>query len=35
VCEEDWSLKPSDTPLPAPVAEGREPFLVIGAVAGG
>src|SRR5579872_3137038 len=34
-CEEDLSLQPPDTPLPAPVAEGREPFLIIGAIAGG
>jgi len=34
-CEEDLSLQPPDTPLPASVAEGREPFLIIGAIAGG
>ena len=34
-CEEDWSHAASDAPLPAAVAEGREPFLVIGAMAGG
>jgi hypothetical protein len=34
-CEEDLSLQPSDVPLPVPVAEGREPFLIIGAIAGG
>ena len=34
-CEEDISLDPPDDPLPEPVAEGREPFLVIGAMAGG
>ncbi len=34
-CEEDLSLLPSDVPLPEPVAEGREPFLIIGAIAGG
>jgi hypothetical protein len=34
-CEEDLSLQPFDTPLPAPVAEGREPLLIIGAIAGG
>lgn len=34
-CEEDWSHEPQDTPLPAAVAQGSEPFLVVGAVAGG
>ena len=34
-CKEDLSLDPPDTPLPAAVLEGREPFLVIGAMAGG
>ena len=34
-CEEDWSHEPVDAPLPEPVARGREPLLVIGAVAGG
>jgi molybdopterin converting factor small subunit len=34
-CEEDLSHEPPDAPLPAPVVEGREPFLVIGAMAGG
>ena len=34
-CQEDLSLDPPDKPLPAAVAEGREPFLVIGAIAGG
>jgi molybdopterin synthase sulfur carrier subunit len=34
-CEEDLSLQPPDTLLPAPIAEGREPFLIIGAIAGG
>jgi molybdopterin converting factor small subunit len=34
-CEEDLSLDPMDAPLPAAVAEGREPLLVIGAMAGG
>lgn len=34
-CEEDHSDDSPDTPLPGPVAEGREPFLVIGAMAGG
>jgi len=35
VCEEDWSLEPPDTPLPEAVSSGREPFMVIGAIAGG
>ena len=35
VCEEDWSHEPADTPLPEAVTSGKEPFLVIGAIAGG
>src|SRR5688500_11654594 len=34
-CEEDLSHVPPDAPLPDAVARGREPFLVIGAMAGG
>lgn len=34
-CKEDLSLEPPDTPLPDPVAKGDEPFLIIGAMAGG
>ena len=34
-CEEDLSSEPPDAPLPAEVASGKEPFLVIGAIAGG
>ena len=34
-CEEDLSHEPIDAPLPAPVAEGRDPYLIIGAIAGG
>ena len=34
-CEEDLSHEPPDAPLPEPVASGREPFLIIGALAGG
>jgi molybdopterin synthase sulfur carrier subunit len=34
-CEQDLSHESSDAPLPAPVAAGTEPFLVIGAIAGG
>ena len=34
-CEEDLSHEPPDAPLPAVVAEGREPLHVVGAMAGG
>jgi hypothetical protein len=34
-CEEDLSHEPPDAPLPPAVVEGREPLLVIGAMAGG
>jgi hypothetical protein len=34
-CEEDLSHDPPETPLPAAVVDGREPFLVVGAMAGG
>jgi len=34
-CEEDLSHEPPDTPLPEAVVSGREPFLIIGAIAGG
>ena len=34
-CEQDLSHESPDAPLPAEVASGKEPFLVIGAVAGG
>jgi len=34
-CEEDVSNQPLDAPLPEAVANGREPLLVIGAIAGG
>ena len=34
-CEEDLSHEPPDAPLPDPVAQGAEPFLVVGAMAGG
>jgi sulfur-carrier protein len=34
-CEEDLSLQPLDSPLPEAVAQGREPLLIIGAIAGG
>jgi len=34
-CELDLSHDSPDDPLPGPVASGKEPFLVIGAIAGG
>ncbi len=34
-CAEDLSHQPLDAELPAPVLAGREPFLVVGAMAGG
>lgn len=34
-CEQDLSHEPPDAPLPDAVASGAEPFLVIGALAGG
>ena len=34
-CEEDVSHESPDAPLPEAVASGAEPFLVIGAIAGG
>jgi hypothetical protein len=34
-CEEDISLAPPDTLLPEEVASGKEPLLIIGAIAGG
>ena len=34
-CEEDLSHDPPDDPLPDPVAHGSEPFLIVGAMAGG
>ena len=34
-CEEDLSHEPPDAPLPAAVAAGDEPFLIVGAMAGG
>src|SRR5579872_6524573 len=35
VCNEDISHDPPDTPLPEAIASGKEPFYVIGAIAGG
>jgi sulfur-carrier protein len=34
-CQRDLSHESPDAPLPEPVASGAEPFLVIGAIAGG
>ncbi|HXL06410.1 MAG TPA: MoaD/ThiS family protein [Gemmatimonadales bacterium] len=34
-CERDLTHDPPDAPLPEAVASGAEPFLVIGAIAGG
>jgi sulfur-carrier protein len=35
VCNEDASLDSPDAPLPEAVAAGREPFMIVGAIAGG
>jgi hypothetical protein len=34
-CQEDLSHESPDVPLPEAVLDGREPFLVVGAMAGG
>jgi molybdopterin synthase sulfur carrier subunit len=34
-CEQDLSHEPPEAPLPDAVARGEEPFLVVGAIAGG
>ena len=34
-CKEDLSLEPPDTRLPDLVVSGQEPFLIVGAMAGG
>jgi hypothetical protein len=34
-CEEDLSHESPDAPVPEPVALGKEPFLLVGAIAGG
>ena len=34
-CEEDLSLESPDAPLPDEVASGKEPFIVLGSIAGG
>lgn len=35
VCKEDWSLEPADKLLPEEIISGKEPLLIIGAMAGG
>ncbi len=34
-CQEDLSHEPADAPLPPAVARGEEPYLIVGAIAGG
>jgi molybdopterin synthase sulfur carrier subunit len=34
-CKEDLSLEPPDTKLPEAILNGTEPFLIVGAMAGG
>jgi molybdopterin synthase sulfur carrier subunit len=34
-CEQDLSHEPADAPLPEAVASGAEPYLIVGAMAGG
>jgi sulfur-carrier protein len=34
-CEQDLTHEPPDTPLPDDVISGKEPFIVLGAIAGG
>jgi len=34
-CEEDLSLESPDAPLPHQVASGKEPLVILGAIAGG
>lgn len=34
-CKEDMSNDPPDTPLPADVISGKEPLMIVGAMAGG
>jgi hypothetical protein len=34
-CQSDFSNEPPDAPLPERVATGSEPFLIVGAIAGG
>ena len=34
-CKEDLSLDPPETALPEPILKGEEPFMIVGAMAGG
>jgi len=34
-CNQDFSLEPADAPLPPAISAGEEPFLIVGAIAGG
>ncbi len=34
-CQQDWSHEPPEAELPAAIAQGDEPLLVVGAIAGG
>jgi hypothetical protein len=34
-CAEDWSLESPDRELPAAIAKGEEPLIVLGSIAGG
>lgn len=35
VCGQDWSLDPTDAALPEEIVKGTEPFIIMGAIAGG
>jgi molybdopterin synthase sulfur carrier subunit len=34
-CQEDLTHEPADAPLPDAIVQGKEPFIVLGAIAGG
>jgi sulfur-carrier protein len=34
-CEQDYSNEPPETALPEAISSGKEPFLIVGAIAGG
>lgn len=34
-CGQDWSHEPAEAPLPSAIAAGAEPFMIVGAIAGG
>lgn len=34
-CSEDWSHESTEKPLPGEIAAGKEPLLIVGAIAGG